>query len=94
MADVKTDVLAKVKGYFEQAVQSPAWQAWRKEAREAFAFYDGEQWSAEEKAALAEHGQPAIVINKIAAKVDNIAGTWRRRARPRLLPALGRAGGT
>ncbi|MFZ2620342.1 MAG: hypothetical protein WAX89_05655 [Alphaproteobacteria bacterium] len=69
------DILAKVRGYFESAVQSAAYTAWREEAQEAWAFYDGRQWSGEEVEKLAESGQPAIVINKIAAKVDNIAGT-------------------
>ncbi|MDD9911569.1 MAG: hypothetical protein OXR68_04240 [Alphaproteobacteria bacterium] len=68
-------VLDKVKGYFEQAVQAPAYQKWQKDAQEAWAFYDGNQWTDEEKGKLQENGQPPIVINKISAKVDNIAGT-------------------
>lgn len=68
-------ILQKLKAYFEAAVNAPAYQAWRKESREAWNFYDGDQWTREEIGALAEHGQPAIVINKIASKVDNLAGT-------------------
>ncbi len=44
-------------------------------AKAAWDFYDGTQWTREEVDALSEHGQPAIVINRIAAKVDNLAGT-------------------
>jgi hypothetical protein len=67
--------LQTLRGWFEAAVQSPAYVAWREEAKTAWDFYDGEQWSREEIDALAEHGQPAIVINRIAAKVDNLAGS-------------------
>ena len=69
------DVLKKVRGLYEGAVRSAAYQKWRQEAQEAWRFYDGDQWTKEEMDSLAENGQPAIVINKIAAKVDNIAGT-------------------
>ncbi|PIZ30479.1 MAG: hypothetical protein COY40_04595 [Alphaproteobacteria bacterium CG_4_10_14_0_8_um_filter_53_9] len=73
--DKDKDILGRVKGYFEQAVGNAAWQRWQAEAREAFDFYDGDQWSSDEKAKLADVGQAPIVINKIASKVDNIAGT-------------------
>lgn len=68
------DILLKVRGYYEAAAQSSAYRLWHEEATEAWRFYDGEQWSDDEKAALAENGQPAIVINKIASKIDNISG--------------------
>ncbi|MFO0500111.1 MAG: hypothetical protein ACK5YK_00325, partial [Pseudomonadota bacterium] len=71
----KNETLALVKGWYEAALLHPAVQAWREEARLAWDFYDGSQWAPEEVAKLAELGQPAIVINKIAAKIDNIAGT-------------------
>lgn len=71
----KNQTLALVKGWYEAAVMHPAVQAWREEARLAWDFYDGSQWAPEEVAKLSELGQPAIVINKIAAKIDNIAGT-------------------
>lgn len=73
--DRRNDTLAVVKGWYEAGVQSAAYTAWRGEAKAAWAFYDGEQWTREEVDALSEHGQPAIVINRIAAKVDNLAGT-------------------
>ncbi|MCA3244469.1 MAG: hypothetical protein INF43_04080, partial [Alphaproteobacteria bacterium] len=69
------EVLSRLRGYFESAVQAPAYLAWRQEAKLAWDFYDGSQWAPEEVAKLAEVGQPAIVINKIAAKIDNVAGT-------------------
>lgn len=75
VVEMKTETLALVRGWFEAAVQSPAYVAWRKEAQAAWDFYDGDQWSRDEVERLAEHGQPAIVINRIAAKVDNLSGS-------------------
>lgn len=69
------ELLAKLKGWFEAAVNSKAYTAWREEARTSWDFYDGTQWSAEEVEKLAELGQGAVVINKIAPKIDNLAGT-------------------
>ncbi|NBX85876.1 MAG: hypothetical protein EBQ80_01300 [Proteobacteria bacterium] len=67
-------LLAKVKGWFEEAVTSAAYSAWRSEARQAWDFYDGSQWTAEEVERLGEHGQAAIVINRIGSKIDNLTG--------------------
>ncbi len=71
----KNELLARLKAWFEGAVTSRAYQTWREEARTAWDFYDGAQWTNAEIDALAEHGQGAIVINKIAPKIDNLAGT-------------------
>lgn len=68
-------ILKKVRGYYENAIGSSSYQKWQEEAKLAWQFYDGEQWNSEEKLSLAENGQPAIVINKIATKIDNVAGT-------------------
>lgn len=43
-------------------------------AVESFEFYDGHQWTQEEIQTLYDRGQPAITVNKIAPKVDNISG--------------------
>ena len=67
--------LTKVKGYFESAVHSHAYRTWLDDAKKAWAFYDGEHWSADEISQLEDYGQAPIVINKIAPKIDNIAGT-------------------
>jgi hypothetical protein len=72
---MSTDILTRVKGFYEEAVQAPAYKTWLAEAKRAWAFYDGDQWTAEETDKLESYGQAPIVINKIASKVDNIAGT-------------------
>lgn len=71
---MSVEVLAKVKGYFESALLHPTYQAWLKEAKESWSFYEGKQWTKAEEDALAEKGQPAIVINKISPKIDNLSG--------------------
>lgn len=67
--------LGRVKGWFEAAVNSKAYTSWRAEAKTSWDFYDGTQWTGEEVQRLTENGQPAIVINKIAPKIDNLAGS-------------------
>jgi hypothetical protein len=65
----------RLRDMYVEAVLSPSYQEWRREARRAWAFYDGDQWTADEVQRLTENGQPVLVVNKIAAKIDNIAGT-------------------
>lgn len=38
------------------------------------AYYDGDQWTQQEKEDLAERGQPDIVINRIKPKIDLVLG--------------------
>lgn len=47
---------------------------WRKSAKEDGEFYDGNQWTEEEKAKLQERGQPDVVINRIKPRMDAIFG--------------------
>lgn len=68
-------ILPKIKSYYEQAKSSASYLKWQEEQKQAWAFYDGEQWTKEEVDRLSENGQPAIVINKLASKIDNIAGS-------------------
>lgn len=41
-------------------------------------FYDGEQWDAQDAAALKERGQAPLVFNEVAPMVDWLIGTERR----------------
>lgn len=68
-------ILVKIKDYYEGAKLSKSYQSWLTEAKDAWRFYDGDQWTAEEMERFKENGQPAIVINKLASKIDNIAGS-------------------
>lgn len=69
------NILNKIKDYYESARQHPTYTKWLAAAQEAWNFYDGNQWNLDEAQKLQSSGQPAIVINKIAAKVDNITGS-------------------
>ncbi len=73
--EVGKETLARIKSWFEAAVNSKAYTNWRTEAKTSWDFYDGSQWTSEEVQRLAENAQPAIVINKIASKIDNLAGS-------------------
>lgn len=68
------NVLKKIKSYYEDALAHPMYYRWLENAKEAWNFYDGQQWSDDEVVKLQASAQPAIVINKIATKVDSIAG--------------------
>jgi hypothetical protein len=54
-------------------------QTWWNKKREWERFYDGDQLSQEEKAALAGRGQPEVVINLIKPRIDAIIGDYLGR---------------
>lgn len=57
------------------------------ERREAWRYYHGRQWTDEEKARLAERGQPEIVYNRVAKKVNGVIGLLERlRQDPKAYP--------
>lgn len=72
---IDQNILPKIKRFYEGAKLSSSYQKWLAESSESWSFYDGEQWTKEEVDRLSENGQPAIVINKLASKIDNIAGS-------------------
>jgi len=45
---------------------------WRRENEEHYRYYDGDQWSEEEKHTLALRGQPPVVINLVGATIDMV----------------------
>lgn len=47
---------------------------WRREAKESSEFYDGKQWTDEEKEALRKRGQPDVTINRVKPRIDAISG--------------------
>ena len=66
--------LEKVKAYYQESKNSIIYQNWLANAKQAWNFYDGEQWTESEKLALDKSAQAPIVINKIATKIDSVSG--------------------
>lgn len=64
--------LKKLKADF--AADFRAEKEWRTDKEEYGKFYDGDQLSDEEKKAMEDRGQPAVVINRIKPKLDSIFG--------------------
>lgn len=49
-------------------------RGWRTEAREAYDFFAGNQWSDEDKQILVAQGRPAVVFNRIARTINAVTG--------------------
>lgn len=49
-------------------------RSWLKEIQDDERFYDGEQWTQEEKSELEKRGQPVVTLNRIKPKVDALVG--------------------
>jgi len=78
------DILAMLIRFFS-AVDEATEEA-RRHAERDRDYYDGDQWSEAEKAALKARGQAPIVINRIKPKVDFLLGLERvKRTDPKLL---------
>lgn len=67
------DVVARVKKARRDAETHLS--KWREEAKEAFGFVAGDQWTEDEKAAFMETMRQPVVFNRIAPMVDAVSGT-------------------
>lgn len=68
------EILTKVKAAFEADACSVAYTTWFQNAVSDYLYYDGHQWSDEDKAKLAEMSITPVTVNKIAPRLDNVAG--------------------
>jgi len=86
LADKSSDVdLAQLIKWYDEFAWTTIIE--RELAEKSRDYYDGAQWTAEERRILEERGQPASVINRIAPKVDTISGyEIRGRSDPRAFP--------
>ena len=66
----------KLDGYFRSALDHPTWSAWRKHARDCFAYKEGDQWTAAEVKELEKRGQPATVNNQVKVTLDRLVGQF------------------
>ena len=77
--------LPTLRRYFTESEQLT--QAARRNSLQAIDYYDSDQFTAQEKAKLAERNQPAIVINRIKPAINGIIGvTEKGRSDPRCWP--------
>lgn len=77
--EVPSETVCRLERMFVSALMSPVWKDWRKHADEDFQFYEGDQWTALEKAVLQERGQPDTVENLIKPKVERLLGQHLRQ---------------
>ncbi len=67
------DLTLKLQGWFKEDMPHVA--EWRKEAREDFAFYNGNQWSDEDLQVLRDQKRPAMTFNRIGPLVNAVVGS-------------------
>lgn len=65
-------LLRELKSRFMRAKRGES--KWREQKEIWEKFYDGDQWTDEEKRILKERNQPAVVINRVKPKIDSIIG--------------------
>lgn len=63
----------KLKNWYKQDIQHTL--EWRKEAREDYDFYSGNQWSEEDVNALREQKRPVMTFNRVAPLVNAVVGS-------------------
>jgi hypothetical protein len=79
------NVVKTLNKWFSDAQKQSA--AWRREAKESYDFYAGDQWAEEDIAYLKEHNRPVITFNRVAAVMDSLSGSERaNRQEVRYLP--------
>lgn len=65
-------LFAKFKKWYQNDIKSAG--EWRRQAIEDFAFYNGEQWSEEDKQVLRRNKRPQMTFNRIAPLVNAVIG--------------------
>lgn len=73
MASEYGELFMQLRGWFKKDLVRV--QKWRKEAKESFQFFSGEQWSEEDKNVLREKNRPPVVFNRIAPIVNAVVGS-------------------
>lgn len=67
------DLFRRIRNWYRSDISRV--QAWRKEAKEAFQFYAGDQWSKEDKTEMARKNRSPVVFNRIAPLVNAVVGS-------------------
>lgn len=84
-------LLKKLKGWFKADL--PRVLEWREQAREDYAFYNGDQWADEDIQALRAQKRPVMTFNRVAPLVNAVIGAEiNNRREVRFIPRqLGKA---
>lgn len=69
----KDDLFRRLKLWYKDDIEHAS--KWRKEAREAFNLYSGDQWSDEDKKVLADKKRPPVVFNRVSPLVNAVVGS-------------------
>ena len=72
--DKKKEVYERLYNFYKHTINSSQYTKWIDEARQAWDFYDGVQWTPEEIKQLERAGQPPVVVNHIAPRIDAAVG--------------------
>lgn len=67
------DLCLRLKGWYQRDIARV--QDWRKEAKEDFQFFAGDQWSDADKTALRDKARIPVVFNRIAPIVNAVVGS-------------------
>lgn len=73
------EIVTRLEQMFLSSVYSPIWKSWRTNAEQDFQFYEGDQWTALERAILEERGQPIVKENLLKPKIERLLGQFQRQ---------------
>lgn len=71
--DAYGDLMKRLQGWYRKDLVRV--QKWRKQAREDFQFYAGDQWSQEDRNELAKKNRVPVVFNRLAPLVNAVVGS-------------------
>lgn len=72
-------LFSKIKKWYQEDIKLAC--DWRRQAKEDFAFYNGEQWSEEDREVLRRNKRPQMTFNRIAPLVNAVIGAEINNAR-------------
>jgi hypothetical protein len=77
--ETASETVCRLEKMFLSSLLSPVWKDWRKHADQDFQFYEGDQWTAIERAILEERAQPDTTENLIKPKIERLLGQHQRQ---------------
>lgn len=67
------NLFARLRKWYRQ--DRSTWANWKKDAAEDYEFFNGEQWSSEDRAAMRQQMRPIIAFNRIQPVISAVSGT-------------------